>query len=145
MSVERPKHHEVSTAWSGLTVGDLVSIEGEGTFKFKEHVRNMRTGSEWVTVTNNTGVRSFLPSRLKQVGASQAEDPFAAAVTQARKKLGLSRQVVADQCAMTYTDVRRIELGGKRKPGEEQKLLDFFEKLKVSVRIVVQQATDTLE
>lgn len=125
----RPLHHTISEEWQGLRRGDQVTVTGEGTFSFIEHVKNERSGSEWVTVVNPSGFRSFIPSRIKQVGASSTEDPFAAAVVRGRKLLGLSRQVVADQTGLRYQDVRRVEVGGKRKPGEEEKLLAFFEKL----------------
>lgn len=131
--VSRPEHLTVSTEWQGLQPGDRVTVVGEGSFRFHEHVINTQSGNEWLTVGSEYGMRSFTPERVRALGASSLQDPFAAAVVQARKKLGLSRQTVADQCATGYGDICRIERGGKRRAGEEEKLTAFFEKLRITL------------
>jgi hypothetical protein len=67
--VPGPSHLLRSTEWSGVRVGDPVEVAGSrarsATWTFLAHVRNVRTGEEWVEVVGgragSRAVRSFRP------------------------------------------------------------------------------------
>lgn len=61
--------------WAGLTPGQAVDVAGErrgATWVFVAHVRNARTGDEWVEVvggrSGDRNVRSFPPERIFPAG-----------------------------------------------------------------------------
>lgn len=67
-----PQHWEVSeeAVANGrhLTPSTEVSVSGErGRFLFLRHVRNTRTGSEWVDLLQGKRFRSFRPEAIKTV------------------------------------------------------------------------------
>ena len=65
----RPTHLERTTEWSGVRAGDPVEVAGprarSATWSFLAHVRNVRTGEEWIEVVGgragSRAVRSFRP------------------------------------------------------------------------------------
>jgi hypothetical protein len=63
-----------STSWAGLTPGDPVDVEGmrRSSWAFVAHVRNERTGDEWVEVVGGRAaarsLRSFTPERIFPAG-----------------------------------------------------------------------------
>ncbi len=70
-------HLHRSTSWQGLRAGDRVVIAGTrlrgATWAFRAHVRNQRTGTEWVEVVGgrpgDRSVRSFDLDRVYAVTA----------------------------------------------------------------------------
>jgi hypothetical protein len=72
--IERPGPAPLdrSETWAGLRVGDAVEVSDTGirsaTWEFLAHVRNRRTGDEWVEVVGgrpgDRKVRSFPPDRV---------------------------------------------------------------------------------
>ena len=70
---QRPGAHLVrSPQWAGLHVGDAVVVDGVrargAAWEFLAHVRNTRTGAEWVEVVGgragDRSVRSFRPEQI---------------------------------------------------------------------------------
>jgi hypothetical protein len=67
-----PAHLERSTEWAGVRTGDPVEVEGvrprTATWSFLAHVKNVRTGEEWVEVVGgragSRAVRSFRPEHI---------------------------------------------------------------------------------
>jgi hypothetical protein len=65
-------HLERATAWAGVRTGDPVEVAGvrarSTTWSFLAHVKNVRTGEEWVEVvggrTGSRSVRSFRPEQI---------------------------------------------------------------------------------
>lgn len=63
-------------SWAGLAEGDPVDVGGEArrgaSYAFVAHVRNTRTGEEWVEVVGGRGgrrtLRSFVPERIYPAG-----------------------------------------------------------------------------
>jgi hypothetical protein len=61
-----------SASWAGLRPGEGVRVDGvrqrSATWTFVAHVRNTRTGDEWVEVAGgrpgNHAVRSFRPEQI---------------------------------------------------------------------------------
>ncbi len=68
----RPSHLHRSQSWAGVRPGDAVEVTGTGlrsaAWEFVAHVRNDRTGGEWVEVVGGRPgdrmVRSFPPERV---------------------------------------------------------------------------------
>lgn len=85
------RHLVRAASWAGVRVGDPVEVEGlamrSATWAFVAHVRNTRTGEEWVEVVGGRpgerSVRSFPPERIfpprpkgaKAARASLADQP----------------------------------------------------------------------
>ena len=67
-----------SAQWAGVRAGDPVGVSGvrarSATWTFLAHVRNERTGEEWVEVAGGRpgarAVRSFAPGRIVPPGGS---------------------------------------------------------------------------
>lgn len=67
-----PSHLERSCEWSGVRAGDPVEVAGvrarTTSWEFLAHVRNVRTGEEWVEVVGgregSRAVRSFRPEQI---------------------------------------------------------------------------------
>lgn len=67
-----PPHLERSSEWSGVRTGDAVEVAGvrsrSSSWSFLAHVRNARTGEEWVEVVGgrdgSRAVRSFRPEQI---------------------------------------------------------------------------------
>lgn len=65
-------HLERSTEWAGVRTGDPVEVSGvrarSTSWSFLAHVRNVRTGEEWVEVVGgrpgSRAVRSFRPEQI---------------------------------------------------------------------------------
>ncbi len=63
---------ERSTEWAGLRSGDPVEVAGDRarstSWSFLAHVRNVRTGDEWVEIVGGRAgrraVRSFRPEQI---------------------------------------------------------------------------------
>lgn len=80
------------STWAGLVEGDAVDVGGEArrgaAYTFVAHVRNARTGEEWVEVVGGRGgrrtVRSFAPDRIYPPGglASRRRAPSLACAPQ---------------------------------------------------------------
>jgi len=53
--------------------GTRLKIAGErGTFAFARHVRNVRTGTEWLDVRDSNGaLRAFRPERVRSIPRHQ--------------------------------------------------------------------------
>ena len=72
-AAERAVSHLVrTTRWAGLRAGDAVDVTGmrlrSATWAFVAHVRNERTGDEWVEVVGGRpGSRSLRSVRPEQV------------------------------------------------------------------------------
>lgn len=74
-------HLERSTEWAGVRAGDPVEVAGvrarTTTWSFLAHVKNVRTGDEWVEVVGgragSRSVRSFRPEQIfaPSAGASR--------------------------------------------------------------------------
>ncbi len=67
-----PAHLERTAEWSGVRSGDPVEVAGDrarsAAWSFLAHVRNLRTGEEWVEVvggrSGSRAVRSFRPDQI---------------------------------------------------------------------------------
>ncbi len=67
-----PPHLVRSTSWAGVHAGEEVQVDGvrqrSASWAFVAHVRNARTGEEWVEVvggrSGNHAVRSFRPEQI---------------------------------------------------------------------------------
>ncbi|MGH8981569.1 MAG: DUF7246 family protein [Acidimicrobiales bacterium] len=80
-----PQSHLVrSEVWSGIRSGQPVAVDGVrargASWEFVAHVRNARTGDEWVEVVGgkpgSRALRSFRPHRIFPAGGGA---PLAAA------------------------------------------------------------------
>lgn len=82
-TVAQAGHLVRSEAWAGLHPGDAVDVVGLGrravSFTFLAHVRNARSGDEWVEVVGGRAgertVRSFAPDRIFAAGAARRGRP----------------------------------------------------------------------
>jgi len=71
-SAHAPSHLERAGEWAGVRAGDPVRVRGVRTrsasWSFLAHVRNVRTGEEWVEVVGGSqgkrAVRSFRPELI---------------------------------------------------------------------------------
>lgn len=76
------RHLVRSPTWAGLARGSAVTVEGPrlrgSSWRFLAHVRNLRTGEEWVEVvggrTGDRAVRSFRPEQVFPVSARGTRD-----------------------------------------------------------------------
>ncbi|HVC15044.1 MAG TPA: hypothetical protein VND62_09320 [Acidimicrobiales bacterium] len=75
-----PSHLERTTEWSGVRAGDPVEVAGlrarSASWTFLAHVRNVRTGEEWVEVVGgrpgSRAVRSFRSEQILPPSARPA-------------------------------------------------------------------------
>jgi len=73
-----------SETWAGIRTGDAVAVEGVrargASWEFVAHVRNVRTGDEWIEVVGgkpgSRALRSFRPDQILPSGGGA---PLAAA------------------------------------------------------------------
>jgi hypothetical protein len=80
-----------SSGWSGIGPGDRVEVSGVGvrgaTWEFVAHVRNSRTGDEWVEVVGgrpgDRKLRSFSPDRIFPHRARGSGGPAGASLADA--------------------------------------------------------------
>jgi hypothetical protein len=83
-AVRAVSHLVRTTRWAGLRPGDAVDVAGmrlrSATWAFVAHVRNARTGEEWVEVVGGRpGCRSLRSVRPEQVLPPPARGTRAAA------------------------------------------------------------------
>ncbi|MGH8987844.1 MAG: DUF7246 family protein [Acidimicrobiales bacterium] len=83
-------HLERKAEWAGVRAGDRVEIAGNrarsATWSFLAHVRNVRTGDEWVEVVGgragSRAVRSFRPESVFAPSPRGSRGPRAAPLTE---------------------------------------------------------------